>query len=35
MDREWGAQDAVAFVRRSDFPHSEFVFDEAMRRSET
>jgi sugar phosphate isomerase/epimerase len=35
MDREWGAQDAVAFVRRSDFQRSEFVFDEAMRRSET
>ena len=33
MDREWGAQDAVAFVRRSDFPRSEFVFDEAMQRS--
>jgi sugar phosphate isomerase/epimerase len=35
MDREWGVQDAVAFVRRSDFRRSEFVFDEAMRRSET
>ena len=34
MDREWGAQDAVAFVRRSDFPRSEFVFDEAMQRSD-
>ena len=34
MDREWGAQDALAFVRRSDFKPSEFVFDEAMRRSE-
>ncbi len=34
MDREWGAQDALAFVRRSDFPRSEFVFDEAMQRSE-
>ena len=35
MDREWGAPDALAFVRRSDFRRSEFVFDEAMRRSET
>ena len=34
MDREWGAQDAVAFVRRSDFRRSEFVFDEAMQRSD-
>jgi len=34
MDREWGAQDALAFVRRNDFPRSEFVFDEAMQRSE-
>jgi sugar phosphate isomerase/epimerase len=33
MDREWGAQDALAFVRRSDFRPSEFVFDEAMQRS--
>jgi sugar phosphate isomerase/epimerase len=32
MDREWGAQDALAFVRRSDFEPSAFVFDEAMRR---
>lgn len=33
MDREWGAQDALAFVRRSDFQPSEFVFDQAMQRS--
>jgi sugar phosphate isomerase/epimerase len=33
MDREWGAKDALAFVRRSDFAPSEFVFDEAMQRS--
>lgn len=33
MDREWGAQDAVAFVRRSDFQPSTFVFDRAMQRS--
>ena len=30
MDREWGAQDALAFVRRSDFEPSSFVFDRAM-----
>jgi sugar phosphate isomerase/epimerase len=35
MDRDWGAQDAVAFVRRSDFQPSTFVFDEAMRGSGT
>jgi sugar phosphate isomerase/epimerase len=33
MDREWGARDALAFVRRSDFQASTFVFDEAMQRS--
>ena len=33
MDREWGAQDALAFVRRSDFDPSTFVFDRAMQRS--
>ncbi len=33
MDREWGAQDALAFVRRSDFQPSTFVFDRAMQRS--
>jgi sugar phosphate isomerase/epimerase len=33
MDREWGAQDALAFVRRADFRPSEFVFDQAMQRS--
>jgi sugar phosphate isomerase/epimerase len=33
MDREWGAQDALAFVRRADFPPSDFVFDRAMQRS--
>lgn len=31
MDREWGARDALAFVRAGDFPTSGFVFDEAMR----
>ena len=34
MDREWGAQDALAFVRRADFAPSTFVFDEAMRSSD-
>jgi sugar phosphate isomerase/epimerase len=33
MDREWGARDALAFVRRSDFEPSSFVFDRAMQRS--
>ena len=33
MDREWGAQDALAFVRRIDFEPSSFVFDQAMQRS--
>ncbi len=33
MDREWGAQDALAFVRRTDFEPSTFVFDRAMQRS--
>ena len=33
MDREWGAQDALAFVRRIDFEPSSFVFDKAMQRS--
>jgi sugar phosphate isomerase/epimerase len=33
MDRDWGAQDALAFVRRIDFEPSSFVFDEAMQRS--
>lgn len=31
MEREWGVQDAIAFVRRGDFERSTFVFDEAMR----
>ena len=33
MDREWGAQDALAFVRRTDFAPSAVVFDKAMQRS--
>jgi sugar phosphate isomerase/epimerase len=32
MDREWGAQDALAFVRRTDFPPSAVAFDAAMQR---
>ena len=31
MEREWGVQDAITFVRRSDFDRSTVVFDEAMR----
>ena len=33
MDREWGAQDALAFVRRIDFDPSSVAFDAAMQRS--
>ncbi len=33
MEREWGAQDALAFVRRTDFLPSDFAFDRAMQRS--
>jgi sugar phosphate isomerase/epimerase len=32
MDREWGAQDALAFVRRTDFAPSAVAFDAAMQR---
>lgn len=32
MDREWGAQDALAFVRRSDFTPSHVAFDAAFNR---
>ena len=31
MDREWGARDALAFVRRLDFPPSAVAFDGAFR----
>ncbi len=34
MDREYGAQDALAYVRRTDFPASELAFDAAMQRRE-
>jgi hypothetical protein len=30
MDREWGARDAAAFVRRNDFPASQSSFDVAF-----
>ncbi len=32
MDREWGARDALAFVRRTDFAPSAVAFDAAMQR---
>ena len=32
MDRDWGAPDALAFVRRSDFPPSSLAFDAAFRK---
>ena len=32
MDREYGAQDALAFVRNTDFPPSHVAFDAAMQR---
>jgi sugar phosphate isomerase/epimerase len=32
MDREWGAQDALAFVRRTDFAPSTLAFDAAFQR---
>jgi len=32
MDREYGAQDALAFVRRTDFTQSAVAFDAAMQR---
>src|SRR5438034_3309304 len=33
MDREYGAQDALAFVRRTDFSPSELAFDAAMQKT--
>jgi sugar phosphate isomerase/epimerase len=33
MDREYGARDALAFVRRTDFPPSAVAFDAAMQRA--
>ena len=34
MDRDWGAPDALAFVRRTDFSPSELAFDAAMQKSD-
>ena len=34
MDREWGAQDALAFVRRTDFAPSAVAFDAAMQQAD-
>jgi len=33
MDRDWGAPDALAFVRRTDFSPSEIAFDAAMQKA--
>jgi len=35
MDRDWGAADALAFVRRTDFAPSAVAFDSAMQRAES
>ena len=35
MDRDYGAQDALAFVRRTDFPASNVAFDAAMQSDAT
>ncbi len=32
MDREWGARDAAAFIRRTDFAPSSVAFDDAFQR---
>ncbi|HUQ22098.1 MAG TPA: TIM barrel protein, partial [Gaiellaceae bacterium] len=32
MDRDWGAREALAFVRRTDFSPSEIAFDAAMQK---
>jgi sugar phosphate isomerase/epimerase len=34
MDRDWGAPDSVAFLRRTDFPASGLIFDAAFQGSE-
>ena len=34
LPSEWGVQDAVAFVRRTDFAPSQVAFDAAMQRSD-
>jgi len=33
MDRDWGAPDALAYVRRTDFAPSEIAFDAAMQKA--
>ncbi len=33
MDRDWGAPDALAFVRRTDFAPSAIAFDAAMQKA--
>ena len=33
MDRDWGAPDALAFVRRTDFSPSQIAFDAAMQKA--
>jgi sugar phosphate isomerase/epimerase len=33
MDRDWGAPDALAFVRRTDFAPSQIAFDAAMQKA--
>jgi sugar phosphate isomerase/epimerase len=33
MDREWGAPDSVSFIKRTDFPASELIFDAAFQGS--
>jgi sugar phosphate isomerase/epimerase len=35
MDRDWGAQDALAFIRATDFPASTVAFDAAFAREDT
>jgi sugar phosphate isomerase/epimerase len=32
MDREWGAADAVSFLRQTDFPPSSVAFDAAFQK---
>jgi hypothetical protein len=34
MDREYGARDALAFVRRTDFAPSDVAFDAAFARED-
>jgi hypothetical protein len=34
MDRDWGAPDALAYVRRIDFSPSNVAFDAAMQKAD-